>query len=172
MSALPRVAIVGVGGLYPGAASPRELFDLVLSARDAASEPPPGRWALPLEQAYRPGGPHPDRVNSRRAGFLAPFDVDLAGLDIDPALVDELDPLFRLALRIGAEAWRSAVTRTLDRSRVGVILGNIALPTETTSALTRAYVTGGPGPNPLNRRVTGLPAAVVARALGLGGGAL
>jgi acyl transferase domain-containing protein/3-hydroxymyristoyl/3-hydroxydecanoyl-(acyl carrier protein) dehydratase len=169
---IPRIAIVGLGGLFPDAPSPRDLFSLVQSARDALSEPPPGRWALSLEQAYRAGGPFPDRVDSRRAGFLAPFDVDLTGLNIDPALLPQLDPLFRLALRIGSDAWRSAVTAPLDRSRVGVILGSIALPTETTSAMTRAFLSEETPPHPLNRQVTGLPAALLARALGLTGGTL
>lgn len=172
MSALPRVAVVGIGGLFPGAASPRQLFDLVLSAQDSASEPPPGRWILPLDRAYRPGGPYPDRVHSRRACFLAPFECDLTGLDIDPAFVADLDPLFRLALRIGLDAWRSAVTHRVDRSRVGVVLGSIALPTQTTSERTRAFLAGDPEPHPINRRVTGFPATLLAKALGLGGGAM
>ena len=168
----PRIAIVGLGGLYPGAASPAELFSLVLSARDALRQPPPGRWTLPPQIAYQRGGPYPDRVASLRAGFLEPFRLDSTGLDLDPSLLEQLDPLFHLALRICSEAWRSAVTAPLDPSRVGVILGSIALPTESTNALTRAYLQGTPPPHPLNRQVTGLPAAIVARALGLGGGTL
>src|SRR5207253_5136639 len=66
---------------------------------------------------------------------------------------------------------------------VGVILGDIALPTEKASALARAYLgrtfaekavgpDGGPveETSPLNRHAPALPAAVLARALGLGGG--
>src|SRR6185437_13336410 len=74
------------------------------------------------------------------------------------------------------------VTHGLDRRRVGVILGNIALPTERVSMLARAYLgrtlaeqIGTPlpvvkEPSPLNRHVPGLVAAVLAKALGLGGG--
>src|SRR5262249_29700321 len=71
----------------------------------------------------------------------------------------------------------------LNRSRVGVILGNIALPTDKSSALTRAVLgrtvaekvlgrvsTAEPMPHSLNRLVAGLPAGLLARALGLGGG--
>src|SRR5581483_7795459 len=125
--------------------------------------------------------------------FLDPFEPDLAGLDIDPALVAELDRLFHLVLDVGNRAWRSARTQPVDRGRVGVVLGNICLPTdrandlcrevlgtrragsvsdrrETDSGRLRSRLAGGPGTNPLNRYVAGLPAGVLAKALGLGGG--
>ena len=66
--------------------------------------------------------------------------MELAGLNIDPDLLAQLDVVFRLALETGGQAWRSAVTSGLDRSRVGVILGSIALPTEGISAITRYYL--------------------------------
>ncbi len=183
MAEQPRVAVVGLGGLFPGAATPEELWRNVLARRDAAREPPPGRWLLSPGAVHAPGEPRPDRVPSVRACFLDPFTVGMEGLTIDPALLAQLDPVFHLALEASRRAWRSAVTETLDRRRVGVILGAIALPTEKTSALTRQvlgrtfyenlgrpcpFLDGG-WPHPLNVHATGLPARLVAQALGLGG---
>jgi acyl transferase domain-containing protein/3-hydroxymyristoyl/3-hydroxydecanoyl-(acyl carrier protein) dehydratase len=182
MPDLPRVAIVGIGGLFPAAASPERLWDNILAAADAARDVPPGRWLLPPEVAFDPAGPRPDRVYSRRGCFLDPFTLDRTGLDLAPELLAELDVVFHLALHAGRQAWQAGVTHTLDRRRVGVILGNIALPTEKASALARHYLgrtfaeklgapfADGPPPHPLNRHVTGLPAGVLAKALGLGGG--
>ena len=183
MTDLPRIAIVGLGGLYPGADCPQQLWHLLLAARDAASEPPPGRWWLDPATVLQPGEPRPDRVPSCRGCFLAPFSVDVTGLAIDPNLIPQLDPLFRLALACAIPAWHSAQTARLDRSRVGVILASIALPTETTSALSRLVLgrafyqkhgrpcpwNGDSLPHPLNRQVTGLPARLIAQALQLGG---
>ena len=98
-------------------------------------------------------------------------------------LLAQLDPLFHLTLAAGNEAFFSAQTTNLDRRRVGVILGNIQLPTDKASALAREVL----GPafeqqrfgdkrstrmtiEPLNRYVAGLPAGLLAKALGLGGG--
>ena len=90
--------------------------------------------------------------------------------------------MFHLALHAGRQAWRDARTEGLDRRRVGVIFGNIVLPTETASALARATLgrslaeragvpdEGTEPTEPLNSYVAGLPAGVLARALGLGGG--
>src|SRR5262245_50184121 len=113
MSNPPQIAIVGMSGLYPAAASPEALWSNILARVDAAGEPPPGRWALPVEKALAPGRIEIDRVPSGRACFLEPFQPDLTGLDIDPALVARLDPVFHLALTIGGRAWRSAVTHSL-----------------------------------------------------------
>src|SRR5262245_58671156 len=104
MSDLPRIAIVGLGGLFPQAGSPRQLWANVLAGLDAASEPPAGRWLLPVEAIHAPGEPRPDRVPARRACFLAPFTPDLAGLDIPADLVAQLDPVFQLALAAGGQA--------------------------------------------------------------------
>src|SRR5262245_51829307 len=149
MSALPRVAVVGVGGLLPGAPSPQQLWRNVLAGLDASSEPPPGRWVLPPEKA-RGGVAQIDRVPSTRAYFLAPFAPDLTGLALDADFVARLDPVFQLALAAGAMAWRSARMDGTDRRRVGVILGAIALPTEKTTELTR-HVLGRALAGALNR---------------------
>src|SRR5262245_40617510 len=183
MAEKPRVAIVGLGGLFPGAATLDEFWQNVLACRDAAREPPPGRWLLSPEAIHAPGEPRPDRVPSIRACFLDPFRVETDGLDLDPELLRQLDPVFHLAIEASRRAWGSAVTAGLDRRRVGVVLGAIALPTEKTSALTRHVLgrtfyekLGRPcpflrddWPHPLNVHPTGLPARLVAQGLGLGG---
>ncbi|MBY0230671.1 MAG: hypothetical protein K2W96_15400, partial [Gemmataceae bacterium] len=147
---MPRVAIVGLGGLFPGASSPAELFANVLARRDESREPPPGRWAIP-------GDEPPDDVLSRRGCFL------------DLRWEDGLDPLFHLAASACRQAWDSARMEGVDRSRVGVILGALALPTEGASAWARHVMRGGAPVDPRNRHATGYPAAFAAQALGLGG---
>jgi acyl transferase domain-containing protein/3-hydroxymyristoyl/3-hydroxydecanoyl-(acyl carrier protein) dehydratase len=172
MPAAPRVAIVAMGGLFPSAATPDQLWDAVLAGSDHSREVPAGRWVLPPEIACDPDGPKPDRVYSKRGCFLDPFAFDASGLDLPPGLLEQLDPVFHLALAAGKQAFDAAVTRPLDRRRVGVILGNIVLPTEKASELARDFLGGGSsnGVHPLNRCAAALPAALLARALGLGGG--
>jgi acyl transferase domain-containing protein/3-hydroxymyristoyl/3-hydroxydecanoyl-(acyl carrier protein) dehydratase len=183
MPAEPRIAIVGMGGLFPSAAGPERLWANVLRAVDASRDVPPGRWLLGPAAAYDPAVAAPDHVYSRRGYFLDDFAPDVSGLDLPPGLLAQLDPVFHLALHAGRQAFAAGVTRGLDRRRVGVILGNIALPTEKASALACAYlgrtfaekVVGPDGASPdetspLDRYAPALPAGVLARALGLGGG--
>jgi acyl transferase domain-containing protein len=176
------IAIVGIGGVFPQADNPDRFWSNICNGVDATRDVPPGRWLLDPEDAYDPAVGKPDHVYSRRGCFVDAFPFDCEGLDLDPALVARLDPVFHLALRAGREAWRDARTDDLDRRRVGVVLGNIALPTDQTSALARQILgrtfeeqllgetaTPVPGVEPLNQFIPGLPAALLAQALGLGG---
>ncbi len=190
------IAVVGIGGVFPGATDVAQFWDNIAANRDMTRDVPPGRWMLDPARALA-DRPLPDRVVSLRGAFVDPFSPDLEGCDVDPALLAQLDPLYSLALHAGNAAWRDAVTATLDRSRVGVILAAIALPTDGASAISRellgaafldslvqsapphlrsriasAVASAAVGrAHPLNAGVVGLPAAILARALRLGGGA-
>ena len=223
------IAIVGLGGIFPGSPTLEAFWENLRTARDTAREVPEGRWSLHPEEVLDPRGPMPDKVYTTRACFIEGFALDAAGLDLPPDLLGSLDPMFHLLLHAGRQAWRDARTEAVDRQRVGVIIGNIALPTESVSAFAEevllpvfeaklfgeGLVAGterepgsagfqtccvadfqvggaanssgatkvpaaagleacGTGAGPafgLNRYVAGLPAGVLARALGLGGGA-
>ena len=185
------IAIVGLGGIFPGSPTLEAFWENLRTARDTAREVPEGRWSLRPEEVLDARGPMPDKVYTTRACFIEGFALDAAGLDLPPDLLGRLDPMFHLLLHAGRQAWRDARTDAVDRQRVGVIIGNIALPTESVSAFAEEVLLpafeaklfaeqGGARPagssdklrtEPLNRYVAGLPAGVLARALGLGGGA-
>ncbi len=178
------IAVVGMGGLFPaadGSASCEQLWQQALHGRDAVRPVPPGRWLLDPDEVFDPAIAVADRTYSRNGCFLGSLAVDPAGLDLPAELLPQLDPVYHLALHAGREAFHSARTDGMDRHKVGVILGCIALPTEKVSALAReilgntfAEQVSGAQPvtlsvHPLNRSVVGLPAALLARALNLGG---
>ncbi|MBA4063847.1 MAG: type I polyketide synthase [Isosphaera sp.] len=167
-----RVAIVSFSARLPGSGPDLGRFWAnVAAAADCSREVPAGRWALPPDRCLDPRIANPDTVYSARGYDLDPFAPDLTGLALDPGLVAELDPLFHLVLDVGNRAWRGAKTDAVDRSRVGVVLGNICLPTDKANALCREVLGGAPGrTHPLNRYVAGLPAGLLAKGLGLGGG--
>jgi len=177
-----QIAIVGIGGIFPGAGDLSQFWDNIINARDLSREPPPGRWLLSPDQVWA-AGQAPDKVYSRRACFVDDIPFDTEGLDIDREYLQALDPMVRLLLHAGRKAWRDAVTSDVDRERTGIILGNIALPTDTASGITDGLLLplfesqwsgrgsdAGVTVNPINGYVTGLPAGLLARTLGLGGG--
>ena len=193
---MSRVAIVGIGGVFPGAADLGAFWQTIARGESVASEPPAGRWALDVDEVYSPTIAA-DKVRSRRACFADDRKADPVGLHIDPDMLSRLDPVFHILLRAGRQAWRDAVSGTVDRSRVGVIVGNIVLPTDSTSALADEVflpeferqifgATAGINPaahqtlagispaahtkEPLNKFAAGLPAGILATAVGLGGG--
>jgi len=172
-SCLNSVAIVGIGGIFPDAPDLEQYWSLIREGRSAVREVPPGRWQIPAETAYDPEVGKPDHVYSKQGCFLAetPYIEELEGLD----------PLFHLLVTAGSRAFADARTSQLDRAKIGVIIGNLALPSETSSLLARNWLgrsfeeqllgqSSQPIPtSPLNRYVAGLPAGVLAKQLGLGG---
>ncbi len=70
MSGPPRVAVVGMGGLFPSAVNPEGLWADVLAAADRSRDVPPGRWMLDPDEIFDPAVAAPDKVYSRRGYFL------------------------------------------------------------------------------------------------------
>ncbi len=180
----PAIAIVGMGGIFPDAPTPDAFWKNIVAGKASAKEAPENRWLLSKEDAFDPGVGTPDHVYSKRGCFIDDdaFALNYPSLQIDPKLVAQLDPVYQVLLYAGQMAFQDADAAGWDHSTTGVIIGNLALPTEQSSALAREILgrtfeerllgdsASLPPVHPLNRYVTGLPAAVLAKALGLGGG--
>ncbi len=189
MNAEFSIAVVSMAGLFPGAADLQSYWQNILNGVDAIADVPSGRWAVNPEGIYDPDGA-PDKVISRRAGLVAAFNFDPAGFEVPADLLRGLDPLYHMVLHVGRQAIAPFEGQAFNRRRTGVILAAIALPTDTASRITAGVL--GPvveqtlfadGRHPaslppfeaFDRRqyfagqVTGLPAGLLARALGLGG---
>ena len=187
MGAHAPIAVVGMAGLFPGALDVATLWANVAGKRDATAEVRRERWIAPPE-AMVSAQLQPDRAYSCRCCLLPDFEFDPRGLGLSPTLAAALDPLYHVVLQAGRDALTGPAAPALDRERTGVILAAIVLPTEASSALTRdiigrkieaAVLGGSPAwrPDPSTgreryfaSRVAGLPAAILARAFGLGGG--
>lgn len=196
-----RIAIVGVGGIFPGAPDLATFWRHIQSGFDAGRHVPRDRWYLNPETALDRSGTKTDRVYSTWGCFIEGFQFDPIGLNLDQALVSRLDPLFHLGLHAARAAFGDARHLVgVDLSRVGVILGNIALPTESTSEICRDVLGrtliekllrelplnqhrradlsdqlfqrySKSDWHPVNRLAASLPAALIAQGLNLGGAA-
>ncbi len=188
------VAIVGIGGCFAAAPSLDRLWSILREGRDVTSEVPTGRWLIDPAEAFDRRVALADHVYTTRGGFVEGPPIELMGSGLNPERLERLDPLVHLALSAAGQAWRDARSEPIDRRRTGVVLGNIVLPTETASALSREVLgrafedallpavaaekrdapgaipyTSHAASEPLNAFPAGLPAAMVAEALGLGG---
>ncbi len=178
------IAVVGAGGIFPDAPTPDIFWENLVARRCAAKEVPAGRWAVPPEKVFDPAVGAADKVYSKKACFIEGFYFDPAGLSLDAQWAQSLDPAFHLALHAARQALSEAKLSVGERARAGVVMGQLFLPTEGASAWSRELLLpafekdalGLPPTrsasrvNPANRFVAGLPAGVVAKAFGLGGG--
>ncbi|MGE0454664.1 MAG: beta-ketoacyl synthase N-terminal-like domain-containing protein [Vicinamibacteria bacterium] len=171
----PPIAIVGQSCLLPGARRPEDLVQAVLAGRDLLSATPEGRWRLPKARLLDAPAASLDRVACDRGGYVEspdePFDAN--GLQVPAADLAGLDPLFLWTLRTAREALGAA---GLPRApeRCGLVMGNLSFPSgalaQYAEAVWRAGEADAPAlPDPRNRFMSGLPALLAARALGLRG---
>ncbi len=182
------IAVVGIAGVFPGAPDLATFWRNIVDRVETAAEVPDHRWISPVSDMVRTD-PMPDKAYGSRACLMGPevmaaVDRAAADLPLDRDLLAGLDPMHRIALCAGKGALEDCAMDPVDRSRVGVVLAAIALPTDAASAISReilggafsARVFGGPPPGPIHwrrypaGRVTSLPGALLCRALGLGAG--
>jgi len=176
------IAIVGIGGIFPDALTLEQFWKNIKQGHSASREVPAGRWPLNFKDVFEPLR-SPDKVYSTDGCYIQDFRLDYTGLNLDSSFIDELDPVFHIALYAAQQAIRDTNTDNINLRRAGVIIGNIALPTDKSSALTaeslgRWFEENIPGvspsisstTHPINRYVFGMVSGVLAQALGLGSG--
>ncbi len=179
------IAIVGQSCVLPGALSPDQLWTAVVEGRDLTSNAPDGRWGLPRGLALAESGKRsPDRAWHDRGGYVRGFEgiFDAAGFALPAADIGALDPLFQWPLHAAREALADTGHDTEEGERTGVVLGNLSFPSLGASRFAesvwlgekeRRDAVGGDavGGDARNHFNSGLPAHLLAHALGLGGDA-
>ncbi|MBF0303010.1 MAG: hypothetical protein HQK73_08215, partial [Desulfamplus sp.] len=196
---MQKIAVVGMSGIFPGAINLEQFKRNIMEKRESIVDIPDDRWIVNpknvISSDYRP-----DSACSKRAGLVAGFEFDPEGFLVDKDLLLELDPLHKMVLNSGREALSQCFANQEIRKRAGVVLAAIALPTAKSSELAwqivmegkRGYTRNGAishsdtnfisdknfiGIPPditnidaLAAKMLSFPAALLAQAMGLGGG--
>jgi acyl transferase domain-containing protein/NAD(P)H-dependent flavin oxidoreductase YrpB (nitropropane dioxygenase family) len=117
------IAIVGMGGFFPGAPDLEAFWSNVVLGRDAITEVPPERWNPDLY--YDPDAKGGERSISKWGGFLPPIDFDPLHYGIPPRSLAAVEPVQLLALEAARRALADAgyAARPFDRERTSVVFG-------------------------------------------------
>ena len=168
-----KTAVVGMAGVFPQAGNTTIFLDHILHKKNCIIKVPDQLWAGPVKE-FISKVPLPDKAISDRAGLIENFDFDPCGFLMDKNFVSHLDPVHKLALHAGREAFSQCFHTKEDKKRTGVILAAIALPTDRSSRFSRQLLCDRAykGPFPEEYSNTGmvfLPAAILSRAMGFYG---
>ena len=181
------IAIVSMAGVLPGADDLEAFWQNLVNKQGSFKQVGRDRW--PVDPDLASGvEPKPDQVVSKTACLLNPniaycFD----GLDLDSDLIHALSPLHQIVLHVGRQAFFESQYHVINKQRTGVILAAIALPTENASTVAEKVIGGhlekqlfgiaaADGEPILSSNeclaasMTGFPAALLAKGLGIGGG--
>lgn len=178
VSGFTPIAIVGQGCVLPGCPNPSSLWDAVIQRRVLIGASPPGRWRLdPARYLRAAAGEHsvsPLRVDAGGYVDEASGEGGLEGLEGEAGLLRQLDPVFTWTARAARQALKDAgLAAPAERRRAGLILGNLSYPTRAFARCHEHAVLGSwlreAPPHPANRFMSGLPARMAAKALGLEG---
>ena len=132
--ASPPLAIIGIGCLFPGSSDFAGFWSRIVNKVDAVREVPPSHWSA--ADYLDPDPKAPDRVYSARGGFLDPVDFNPTAFGIPPSNLEATDSSQLLGLYVAQQALADcgytiangrdaapAGGKTIDRARIGVILG-------------------------------------------------
>ncbi len=185
MSTFAPIAIVGRACVLPGAMSPAELWDRVVSGTDLTSSVPNDRWGIaPADVLCDSDDDSTDRTWSDRGGYVTGFDevFDATGFGLAADEITGLDPVFQWTFHTAREALRDAGYADHDAARFGAVFGNLSFPSASMAAFAQAVhladgaladgdLPDAARPDARNRFMSGLPALMLERALALGVGA-
>lgn len=126
------IAIVGLAGIFPGAADTDGFWANIVGGKDSVREVPAARWSV--EQFYDPaatGAGAGKKTPCKWGGFLEPVPFDPLAYGIPPRSLEAIEPVQLLSLEVARRAlddagYATAVSphgRPLDRERTAVIFG-------------------------------------------------
>lgn len=188
----PPIAIVGRSCILPHALSPEALWDVVSTKKDCISDVPNDRWGVRPETVSGTLDKSVDASYSTAGGYVRDFEslFNPADYGQDGELLAQLDPLFQWVAYTSRQALiDSGHGETLAGSdtKCGLVLGNLSFPTHGMARFgASCYLQQQNSPlaghallekvglantQPLDRYMSGLPAQLTSRILGLSAGA-
>ena len=132
----PLIAVVAMSGVFPGATGLSSFWENIIQKVDATIDIPVDRWGGPIDWIYS-STYTPDKTYSKRACLIENFHFDVDRFLPDHTSSKSLDPLYKWALFAAGDAMEQCRLGSIGKDRIGTILAAIALPTPTSSALSR-----------------------------------
>ncbi|CEG56335.1 type I polyketide synthase [Legionella fallonii] len=121
---LVRIAVVGVGGIFPGARNATEFWRNIVTGKDLITEVPPDHWNI--ADYYDKDPKAEDKTYCRRGAFIPHVEFDPIEWGMPPQNIVSTDTSQLLALIVAKEVLQDTFDGKffgVDLSRASVILG-------------------------------------------------
>jgi polyketide-type polyunsaturated fatty acid synthase PfaA len=120
----PPIAIVGMGGLFPGSTDLRAFWGNILAKADLITEIPDTHWKA--SDYYSPDQKAPDMTYAKVGGFLPEVPFDTLSWGMPPNLLSSTDTSQLLGLMVARTTLQDAFKGAFDeadKSRISCLLG-------------------------------------------------
>jgi acyl transferase domain-containing protein len=186
-----KIAIIGLSCLFPDANNPEQFWHNITAQKDSTSSVTVEELGVDPTIFYDPVKGKPEKIYFLKGGFIRNFKFDASEYNLPSEYVESLDNTFKWSLYAAKQAivnsgyWGNKEVL----SKCGVILGTLALPTKVSNQLIApiyrqtiqpavaellqnqdfhlAALPTATKPATHNAMISGLPAALIAKAFSL-----
>lgn len=185
-----KIAIIGMSGLFPGSSTSKEFWNNLVGEKDLIKMANKEDFGIDPALFYQDGKGKVDKCYSLRGGYIRDFKFDPEGYRLEADFLAKQDKLYQWSLYVAKEALKHSGYYNSEAAleKCGLILGNLSFPTASshkhmasiyTDTAEKALqellkdknfsIQAHKSTSPDNEVLSGPPAAMVAKALGLGG---
>ena len=128
---MKKIAIIGLSCLFPDSENPEKYWQNLLKRKDLTSLATDEQMGVDANIFYADKKGITDKCYCLKGGYIRNFEFDASGCQIEPNILQDLDPLYQWSFYVAKEALKDS--GYLDNISVlancGVILGNLSFPT-------------------------------------------
>ena len=127
----PKIAIIGMSGLFPGSSTNEAFWENLMQGKDLTGFANAEDFGIDPKLFFEAGKGIVDKCYSTRGGYIRDFDFDPSGYKLSADFLAEQDKLYQWSLYVAKEALADAGYLNQDAllQKCGVILGNLSFPT-------------------------------------------
>lgn len=134
---MSKIAIIGTSALFPGASTPKEFWENLMSEKDLTSYATQHDFGLDPASVYDPEKGIEDRCYSTRGGYIRDFKFDPNGFELSSDFLRKQDKLYQWSLYTAKEALIDGgyFQKKEHLKNCGLVLGNLSFPTSSSHQL-------------------------------------
>ena len=190
---MEKIAIIGISCLFPDAKNPEEFWQNLSEEKDSTSSVSVADIGVDPAIFYDANKGKPEKIYFQKGGFIRDFKFDASEYNLPAEFLESLDNTFKWSLYAAKQAIANSgyLGNQSALAKCGVILGNLAFPTKFSNQLFApiyqqtiepaigellqdknfhlAALSSPQKASPYNAMVSGLPAAIIAKAFSLSG---